>query len=230
MSHIGRAVLDVAARMLVWSLFRVDAQGVEEVPDRGPLILVSNHIHALELPVLRVLLRPRVVRTLAKAESWDHRLLGWVMDQWHAIPVRRGEADLAALRSALRTLSDGGLLGIMPEGTRSGDGRLQRANPGVGLIAQKAACPILPVAFWGVENVGAALRRGRRCVFHLRVGRPFTLAPPLGKPAREDHQRSADHMMHRVAELMPTRYHGVYQGMVREPGNPPAEEGRIPQT
>lgn len=229
MSRIGRAALDGAARMLVWALFRVEAQGVEAVPDRGPLILVSNHIHALELPVLRVLLRPRMVRTLAKAESWDRRLLGWVMDQWHAIPVRRGEADLAALRASLKALKEGGLLGIMPEGTRSGDGRLQRANPGVGLIAQKAACPILPLAFWGVENVGATLRQGRRCAFHLRVGEPFTLASPLGKLSRDDHQRSADHIMHRVAALMPERYHGVYRGMVTKPFDPPSMAGRIPQ-
>ncbi len=211
MSRVARALLDGLAVGLTHTLFRLDAQGLEKIPPEGPLILVSNHITALELPVLRVLLRPRTVHTLAKAESWDRSLLGWMLDQWHAIPVRRGESDLKALRASLQVLKHGGLLGIMPEGTRSGDGLLQTAHPGIAVIAQRAGCPILPLALWGVENVLDSLKRWKRCDFHLRVGEPFMLNLPEGRQSRDIRQRQADEVMRHVAALMPEVYHGVYR-------------------
>jgi 1-acyl-sn-glycerol-3-phosphate acyltransferase len=177
----------------------------------GPYILVSNHISAFEFPALRVLLRPRTVRTLAKSESWDNRLLGWMFDQWEAIPIRRGESDMTALRAALQVLKDGGILGIMPEGTRSGDGRIARGNPGITIIAQKSGCPIVPMAFWGVEHVKNNLKRFRRSEFHFRVGEPLTLPFPSGRITREDRQALADKVMRHIAQLLPPSYHGVYR-------------------
>jgi len=193
------------------TLFRIDAQGQETLPMEGPYILVSNHVTALELPPLRLLLHPREVRTLAKVESWDRKLLGWVMDQWEAIPIKRGESDMTALRTSLQVLKDGGILGIMPEGTRSGDGRLGRGNPGITVIATKSGCPIVPMAFWGVEKTKQNIKRWRRTDFHFRVGTPFHLELPEGKPTREDRQRMADDVMQRIAALLPEEYHGVYR-------------------
>jgi 1-acyl-sn-glycerol-3-phosphate acyltransferase len=210
MSRFGRGLLDVVARAVTRTLFRIDAQGLEKLPLHGPYILISNHVTAFEFPVLRVLVRPRIVRTLAKVESWDKKLLGWMLDQWGSIPIRRGEADLAALRAAMQVLEEGGILGIMPEGTRSGDGQLARGNPGVTFIALKAACPIVPMAFWGVEQAKRNVKRLRRTDFHFRVGEPFVLEPPVGKLTREDRQRMADDVMQRVADLMPEAYRGVY--------------------
>jgi len=129
-SRFGCRLADAAAWITARSLFRIDAQDVDKIPMKGPYILVSNHVSALELPPLRMLMNPRFVRTLAKIETWDKKLLGWVLDQWEAIPIKRGESDMAALRTSLQVLKDGGILGIMPEGTRSGDGQLGRGNPG----------------------------------------------------------------------------------------------------
>jgi 1-acyl-sn-glycerol-3-phosphate acyltransferase len=210
MSRLGRSVLDVASWVVTRCLFRVDARDVEKIPLHGPFILISNHVTAFELPVLRVLLRPRVVRTLAKAASWDPWLLGWVLDQWQAIPIRRGEPDTAALRAALAVLKNGGILGIMPEGTRSGDGRLGAGNPGIVVLARKSGCPIVPMAFWGVERVKKNAKRLRRTDFHFRVGDPFTLAAPTGKLTHEDRRRLADDVMDHIARLMPDAYRGAY--------------------
>ncbi|MBE0636853.1 1-acyl-sn-glycerol-3-phosphate acyltransferase [Candidatus Bipolaricaulota bacterium] len=178
---------------------------------RGPYILVSNHVTAFELPALQSLLLPRVVRTIAKVESWDRKLLAWVLNQWDAIPIKRGESDMGALRESLQVLKDGGILGIMPEGTRSGDGRLGYGNPGVTVIAVKSGCPIVPMAFWGVEMTKANIKRWRRTKFHFRAGDPFYLEVPLGKLTREDRQRMADDVMRHIANLLPDDYRGVYQ-------------------
>jgi 1-acyl-sn-glycerol-3-phosphate acyltransferase len=211
MSRVGRCLLDVVSSVVARTLFRIDAEDLDRLPREGPYILVSNHVTALEFPVLRVLLRPRVIRTLAKSESWDHKLLGWMLDQWESIPIRRGESDMAALRTSLQVLKDGGILGIMPEGTRSGDGRLARGNPGITIIAQKSACPIVPMAFWGVESAKQNLKRCRRSDFHFRVGEPFSLEFPNGKLSREQRQDLTDKVMRRIAELLPESYRGAYR-------------------
>jgi 1-acyl-sn-glycerol-3-phosphate acyltransferase len=95
---------------------------------------------------------------------------------------------------------------MMPEGTRSPDATLQRAEPGVGLIARRSGAPIVPVGVWGSEN---ALPKGatmpRRADVHVRYGTPVHL--PEG---RMSHQESADWIMELIAELIPERYRGAY--------------------
>jgi len=211
MSRFGGSLLDVVARAVTRILFRVDAQGLEKIPMEGPLILVCNHVTAFEIPPLRMILHSRGARTLAKAEAWDNKFMGWLLDQWESIPIKRGESDMAALRSSLQVLKDGGILGIMPEGTRSGDGKLGRGNPGITVIALKSGCPIVPMAFWGVEKAKANVRRFRRTDFHFRAGDPFALEPPTAKPSHEHRQRMADDVMRHIASLMPEEYRGVYQ-------------------
>ena len=211
MSRFGRSLVDVAARASTRILFRVDAQGLERIPTEGPFILISNHVSAFEIPPLRTLLRSRCARTLSKAESWDSKVMGWLLDQWESIPIKRGESDMAALRTSLQVLKDGRILGIMPEGTRSGDGKLGRGNPGVTIIALKSGCSIVPMAFWGVEKAKANIKRFRRTDFHFRAGDPFTLTPPSGKLTREDRQQMADEVMGHIANMLPEEYRGVYR-------------------
>jgi len=210
MSRLGCSLANAAAWIVARVLFRIDTRDVHKIPMEGPYILVSNHVSALELPPLRMLMNPRFVRTLAKIETWDKKLLGWVLDQWEAIPIKRGESDMAALRTSLQVLKDGGILGIMPEGTRSGDGQLGRGNPGISILALKSGCPIVPMAFWGVEKAKANIKKLRRTDFHLRAGDPFTLERPPGKPTHEDRQKMADTVMQHIAALLPDEYHGVY--------------------
>lgn len=211
MSTFGGKLMDAIAGVVARVLFRIDAQGLENIPTAGPLIIATNHVTALELAPLRLLLGHTGARTFAKIESWDNKFTAWILDQWKSIPIRRGESDMAALRTALQMLKDGGILGIMPEGTRSGDGKLGRGHVGITIIAIKSGAPIVPVAFWGVEDVKVNAKRWRRTDCHFRIGKPFHLELPDGKPTREDRQRMADDVMLHIAEMMPEEYRGVYR-------------------
>ncbi|MCK5213246.1 MAG: 1-acyl-sn-glycerol-3-phosphate acyltransferase, partial [Dehalococcoidia bacterium] len=82
MSRFGCSLADAAVGIVARALFRIDARDLHKIPMEGPYILVSNHVSAYELPPLRMLMNPRPVRTLAKVETWDKKLLGWVLDQW----------------------------------------------------------------------------------------------------------------------------------------------------
>jgi 1-acyl-sn-glycerol-3-phosphate acyltransferase len=207
-SFAGRLV-DLAESVLVGLLCRVDDADMAKVPATGPLILVTNHVGFLEIPVLHSRLRPRRVAGLAKVESWDNPLLAWLFNLWGAIPVKRGEPDLAALRGCLSFLRGGGLLVIAPEGTRSRHGRLQRGHSGVVTLALRSGAPILPLAFYGGEAVKRHARRLRRTPFHIVVGEPFHLSVE-GRLTQAVRQDLTDEIMYKLAALLPPAYRGAY--------------------
>lgn len=201
--------VNAAESALVWLLCRVDDAQMSKVPAAGPLILVTNHVSFVEIPVLHSRLRPRRVVGLAKAESWKNPLLGWLFNLWGAIPVRRGETDLAALRKCLDVLRDGGILVVAPEGTRSRHGCLQRGHPGVVALALRSGAPILPLAFYGGEALKCNAKRLRRTPFHIMVGEPFHLSVE-GRVTQAVRQDLTDKIMYKLAALLPPAYRGQY--------------------
>jgi len=196
--------------LLVHVLCRIDGKQIERIPMRGPLILIANHVNFLDAPVLHCLFRPRKVIGLAKAEAWENPLLGWLFDQWEAIPIRRGVADIGALRRALSVLKLGGILAVAPEGTRSRHGRLQRGRSGIVTLALKSGAPLLPVVVYGGEAIGENARRFRRTPFHIRVGEPFSIKIGGERLTSELRQRITDEIMMRMAALLPPQYRGEY--------------------
>ena len=209
MTVLGR-LADRLICIVVRVLCKVDGEQVDKVPAHGPLILIANHVNFLEAPVLHCRLRPRQVIGLAKAEAWDNPLLGWLFDQWEAIPIRRGEPDIGALRQALGVLRGGRILVVAPEGTRSRHGRLQRGRSGAVTIALKSGAPLLPLAFYGGEAIGHNIRRLRRTPFHIIVGEPFHVEVGGKRVSRDVRQRIADEIMHQLAALLPPAYRGEY--------------------
>jgi 1-acyl-sn-glycerol-3-phosphate acyltransferase len=136
-------------------VFRPWADGIGNVPREGPAIIASNHLSFSDhffapLPL------PRKVVFLAKAEYFNGRgLKGLASKAFFSgvgqIPVDRagGEASERALRTGLRVLASGELLGIYPEGTRTPDGRLYRGKTGVARLALEARVPVVPCAMIG---------------------------------------------------------------------------------
>lgn len=194
-------------------LCRVDTQGLERIPRRGPLIVISNHTGSLEVPVIYGWLYPRPMTGWAKIETWDKPFFHWLFNLWGAVPVRRGEADTSALRVALERLEQGYIFGVAPEGTRNKTGKLLRAHPGVVMLAMRSNAPILPLAHWGGENFLPNLKRLRRTDVSVRVGRPFTIQGRGERITRDQRQQIADEMMYQLAALLPEEYRGAYSDM-----------------
>jgi 1-acyl-sn-glycerol-3-phosphate acyltransferase len=206
---LASRLVGLAESGLVALLCRVDDAQMAKVPATGPLILVTNHVSFLEIPVLHSRLRPRPVAGLAKAEAWENPVLAWLFNLWGAIPVKRGEPDLAALRRCLDVLRDAGILVVAPEGTRSRHGRLQRGHPGVVMLALRSGAPILPLAFYGGEALKRNARRLRRTPFHIVVGEPFCLSME-GHVTQAVRQDLTDQIMYKLASLLPPAYRGEY--------------------
>ena len=214
---VARTLMNAIVRTGTSVLCRIERDPLEQIPRRGPLILVANHIGSLEVPLLFVHLQPRRLIGLAKIETWDNRLMGWLFDLWEAIPIRRGEPDVEAIRRCLAVLDAGDILAVAPEGTRSRTGRLLRAQPGIAMLALRSGAPLLPIGHWGGEQLTSNLRRLRRTHFHVRVGRPFIVQTNGERVTAEVRQTIADEIMAQVAALMPERYRGAYADWVDRP-------------
>lgn len=200
----------VTIKGLTHGLCRIDSRSLEQVPAQGPLILVCNHINFLDAPLLYTQLMPRPLTGFAKSETWDSPFLRPLFNLGGAIPVRRGEADMSALRGGLAALEKGYILVITPEGTRSGDGRLAQGHPGVVTLATRSGAPIQPVAYYGGERLYTNLRRLRRTDFHIRVGKPFRVETKGASLTSALRRQITDEIMYRLAALLPAAYRGVY--------------------
>jgi len=191
-------------------LCRIDKADLDKVPHSGPLISYANHIGSLEVPLVFAHLQPRAITAMVKAESWDNPLFHWLFTVWNLIPVRRGEVDLEAMRQSIKMIKDGYIFGISPEGTRSRDGKLLRAHPGIVPIALRSKAPLQPIAHWGTEDFLENIKRLRRTNFRIRVGEPFNLDARGEHVTSEVRQKMVDEMMYQLAKLMPEAYRGSY--------------------
>jgi 1-acyl-sn-glycerol-3-phosphate acyltransferase len=128
-------------------------RGAENVPSDGPLVIVANHIGFLDGPLMAIV-SPRPVHVLTKREMYDGRLGGFLMASGQ-IPVHRSGPDPAAVKSALRVLRDGGVVGVFPEGTR-GAGDVARVKPGAAYLAMSAGASVVPLVFLGTRLPGGS--------------------------------------------------------------------------
>jgi len=207
-----RAV-NATMKSLTHVLCRIDDSQLSLVPGHGPLILVANHINFLEVPVVFTHLQPRPVTGFVKSETWDNRAMALLFNVWGGIPLKRGEADMAAYHLALEALAAGKIVAVAPEGTRSGDGHLQQGNPGIVTLALRSGAPVLPLVYYGSEKFRSNIIRLRRTDFQIRVGRPFYLHTGGVKITRHVRQAITDEIMYQLAALLPDSYRGVYANL-----------------
>ncbi len=208
-------------RLVTFLVIKRDIKGREGIPRKGALILASNHLN-LGDPSLLTAVMPRRIVWMTKQELFDIPVFGVLYHLFGCIPVRRFHADLRALRQSQEALRRGLLLGMFPEGTRSGESGLGRGEPGTALIALRTNTPIMPVAIWGTEDIKLPRDFFRRTEVHIIFGEPFYLPRPQ-RLTKEAVEEGTDLIMSRIAELLPQRYRGRYVG--REPQALETREG-----
>jgi 1-acyl-sn-glycerol-3-phosphate acyltransferase len=188
---------------------RYEVSGREHLPLAGGAIVVANHLNNADAPMIQRAL-PRYATFMAKSGMISAPVIGALFRAWGAFPVRRGEADLGAIREACRVVERGELLMMFPEGTRSRTGRLAAGHPGTALIARRTGAPIVPVAITGTEGIawpGIFVRPRSVKRIRVTIGEPFVLGDATrGAGAM---QRDADAIMQRIAAMLPPEYVGI---------------------
>jgi 1-acyl-sn-glycerol-3-phosphate acyltransferase len=118
------------------------------LPERGPAIVVCNHISGLD-PVILQASTNRLLTWMMAREYYEMKALRWFYEGIGAIPVERTGRDLAAMRSAFRALDEGRVIGLFPEGRISPTRNLLPFQTGVGLLALRTGVPVYPAFLEG---------------------------------------------------------------------------------
>jgi 1-acyl-sn-glycerol-3-phosphate acyltransferase len=193
-------------------------QGLENLPQDGPVILASNHLSFLDSFFLPLVV-PRRVTFLAKIDYFtEPGVKGWFKKMFFSgagqVPIDRagGHASQAALNTGVRLLREGHVLGIYPEGTRSPDGKLYRGRVGVARMALEAGVPVIPVAMIGtfeVQPAGKAIPRPGRV--GIRIGKPMDFSRYQEAVSDRFALRSiTDEIMYELMRLSDQEYVDIY--------------------
>lgn len=180
-------------------LFRLRVAGRENVPADGAVVFASNHISNID-PVFLGVAAPRQIHFMAKAELWRFGPLGRLVEALGAFPVRRGEADREAIRSAVSYLDGRATVGIFPEGHRQRTGRLGAPLPGFALLALREGVQTVPVAITGTNRI---LRGGLPRLPKVTVTFGLPLDPTMvAVPRGERHAEMGRRLMAALAEML----------------------------
>ncbi|WP_053228452.1 lysophospholipid acyltransferase family protein [Spirochaeta cellobiosiphila] len=200
-------------------LCKIDDSDLVNLPLEGPYILAGNHINFLDVPLLYLSLQPRPIIGMAKAELWKVPVVKSLMKAWHVIPIKRGAADVGAMRKAMESLEEGAFFSLSPEGTRNKNGKLLKGRPGTVVIAEKSRVPIIPVVHWGGENLKYNMKRLRRTKITIKIGKPFIIDIQEEKMSQELRKKVVDEVMYQIAECLPEDYRGYYSDMSQKTTN-----------
>ncbi|RLV55932.1 1-acyl-sn-glycerol-3-phosphate acyltransferase [Aeromicrobium phragmitis] len=199
-------------------IFRPFAEGLENVPRQGPVILAANHLSYSDW-LFMPLVMPRRVTFVAKAEYFESPgVKGWLQKKFFGgtgqVPIDRtsGSAAAGALKTQLRLLSEGEVCGIFPEGTRSHDGKLYRGRTGVARLALEAKVPVIPVAVLNTDVIappgkifGTFARPG------VKFGRPLDFSRYEGLESDRFILRAiTDEIMYEIMNLTGQEYVDLY--------------------
>ncbi|MGY1724117.1 lysophospholipid acyltransferase family protein [Blastococcus sp. SYSU DS0533] len=202
-------------------VFRPKVEGIEHVPASGAAILASNHLSAADWIFMPLQLKRRVT-FLAKAEYFTGSgVKGFLQRAFFAgagqVPIDRSSASAAedAIRTGIRILREGKLLGIYPEGTRSPDGRLYRGKIGVARMALETGVPVVPVA---MVYTSRRLPFGRSLLkVCVRIGEPLDFSRYEGLAGDRFVERSVtDEIMYEIMTLSGQEYVDVYGAAVKK--------------
>ena len=189
------------SRLIGRLFFRFRVIHRERMLQSGPVILAMNHQSYLDPPLAGTAC-DRAIYFLAKRTLLDVPLLGWVLPKLNVIPVNQEGVDRSAIKAMIRVLRAGNGVLVFPEGSRTIDGNLQAAEPGLGLVIAKTLAPVVPMRIFGAHE---ALPRGGRLRFTritVVIGEPiFFVASDLQVGEKNLYARLSQRVMNAIATL-----------------------------
>lgn len=145
--YLMRTIFEVVAVIVL----RRKVSGRENIPLKGPVIIASNHISMADPPIVGSAV-PRVLCFMAKEELFRGRIFGWLISNLNAIPIKRGESDIKAVRVLLSHLEKGGAALVFPEGTRYRPGKFGRPRTGISFLIRQSKATVVPTLITGSDE------------------------------------------------------------------------------
>ena len=198
-----RAILRYGGRLLMRLLTRPTISGMENLPTKGPVILVGNHVAMLEAAMM-VVFAPYQVELVGTGEIPLDPRYKWAVQSYGYIPIQRGAVDRDALSTAVDVLKQGGVVGIFPEGG-IWESAAKKGKSGVAWLSSQSGAPIVPIGFGGIDGALAAAFKLKRPAVTMNIG---TLIPAINpdtsdKPRKTALEDAASYIMAQVDALIP---------------------------
>ena len=184
----------VRGAIYIWCkiYYRAEIIGLENIPKDEPLIFCGNHRNYLDPPLI-VATAKRDIKFLAKEELYKNKFLaalGWVFE---AIPVKRDEKDISAIKTSLKDLKEGNCIALFPEGTRNVLEKGEKVKDGVAFFAVRSGAKVLPCGIKGGV-------KGNRKVT-IKYGKPLDYSEYKGKKDKETLEKITKEIMDNIIEL-----------------------------
>jgi 1-acyl-sn-glycerol-3-phosphate acyltransferase len=192
-----RGICAVAAR----AVFGYRAFGQENIIEDGPAIMAANHTSYFDPPLVGITCKSELY-FLARKTLFDMPVLGPLISRVNALPVDLSKGDVSALRTVIHLLKDGKRTVIFPEGTRSLNGQIQQARPGIGMIIARTLVPVVPMRIFGSFE---AWPKGGKIKTHpitVVVGKPLRFAKEdFATSNRETYQKASERVLATIAAI-----------------------------
>jgi 1-acyl-sn-glycerol-3-phosphate acyltransferase len=214
MQPMKRETLQRLVRWFIKTLTCTEFIGMENIPPTGGVILATNHMSRIDIPLLFTIPARPDITALVTDKYQNYPFFKWFTITAGGIWIDRTKADFAAFRMAAEVIAAGRALGIAPEGTRS-EGLLLEGKSGTALLALKTGVPVLPVGIAGTETCNTEWKHLRKPHLVVQIGLPLTFAP-LERDTRDAQLlQYTTEIMCQIAALLPEKYHGFYRGHPR---------------
>ncbi len=212
--RLRRQIMQFLIRQIPFRMLKLHVTGTEYVPDTGPVIIMMNHISALDPGLIMGLVTNRFVVPMTKIENTYTPLGAFVIRWWDAYTVRRGEVDRAALTNSIELLKSGQCILIAPEGTRQRAG-MARPKEGLAYLATKADAVIVPAAIAGAVGWKEKWKKLQRPNIEVHFGRPFRFRTEGQKRIpRDDLTAMTDEAMYQLSMILSDEsMRGVYSDL-----------------
>jgi 1-acyl-sn-glycerol-3-phosphate acyltransferase len=208
--RVVRVFLRGLAKFLVSVLLRATITGMENFPQKGPALVVLNHLGDADVVLLGASI-PTTIDGMAKIELYEHWFVGPLFRMYGVIWIHRGRPDRKAIRAALDGLAEGRMIALAPEGRQTVEGGLEEGTDGASFLAMKSGVPIVPVAMTGTENenIYGNMKRWKRAQVTLSVGEPFFIREQADRQIMM--REGTRQIMEALASLLPESYRGMYK-------------------
>ena len=208
-----RYLLGYLALFLGSVLVKIKIKGSENIPKKGPFIVVCNHFNRLDPPFVIYAIKKPINFLMASDQPRVEAQIMWAPWLYGFIPTNRQNIAPTTIKKSLAAIKKGEVVGIFPEGAAT-EHFIRPAKNGAAYLAMRTSVQILPMSLMGMDNIWNNLFKGVRPKLQINIGKPFR-PKSLPKERTERNQAikiTGEEIMCRIAALIPDEYHGVYAG------------------
>ena len=184
----------VRGALYIWFklVYRLEINGLENVPKEGPVIFCGNHRSYIDPPLI-VATAKRDMKFLAKEELYKNKFLAFLGWAFEAIPVKRDEKDISAIKTSLKDLKEGKCIALFPEGTRNGLEKGEKVKDGVAFFAVRSGAKVIPCGIKG------GTKEHRKVT--ITYGKPLDYSKYKGSKDKEVLDEVTEEIMDKIIEL-----------------------------